>query len=316
MLPAGPPMQLSVGRGTLEVFVHPLRAGVAHSCTQAAALYTAQSVLDKLSPCCVTPGSRADGTLLYSMDPGTTGGDGGYTTTNDTSGLPADELEALLKQNFDYRCAPGATSTGELSKADLCRVQEALNASYQSVAATRRALSLLRTHPGALLLTCMLLHACQCGFFGSSRSSCAPCPPRSYYGNRAPYGLYIHTPWLTPGNIQAANNFLDYALGLNNTWVVTVRQVIAWMQASARLAAWAPACAVHPWMGPRPPSHCLSTMPAFQGLCSPRDGNPMALIVGCPAARPLPPPRPPVTKLALTVLRCRTRCPPARWTTG
>ncbi|KAL4444896.1 hypothetical protein ABPG77_003946 [Micractinium sp. CCAP 211/92] len=95
-----------------------------------------------------------NGTLLYSMDPGTTGGDGGYTTTNDTSGLPADELEALLKQNFDY----------------------------------------------------------------------------SYYGNRAPYGLYIHTPWLTPGNIQAANNFLAYALGLNNTWVVTVRQVIAWMQ--------------------------------------------------------------------------------------
>ncbi len=69
---------------------------------------------------------RADGTLLYSMDPGTTGGDGGYTTTNDTSGLPADELEALLKQNFDYRCAPGPKALASCPKLDSCRVQKKL----------------------------------------------------------------------------------------------------------------------------------------------------------------------------------------------
>lgn len=120
-----------------------------------------------------------NGTLLYSMDPGTTGGDGGYSST-DTAGLPADELEALLKQNFDY----------------------------------------------------------------------------SYYGNRAPYGLYIHTPWLTPDNIQAANNFLEYALGLNNTWVVTVRQVIEWMQDPV------PASEMDDWLTCRPVD--LSKAPGMQ----------------------------------------------------
>lgn len=63
----------------------------------------------------------ADGTLLYSMDPGTTGGDGGYSST-DTAGLPADELEALLKQNFDYRCARWGVA-GQNSTIDRCRVQ-------------------------------------------------------------------------------------------------------------------------------------------------------------------------------------------------
>lgn len=94
-----------------------------------------------------------NGSLLYSMDPGRDTQDGGYAA-QDVLGLPAAELEALLKANFDY----------------------------------------------------------------------------SYNGNRAPFGIYVHTPWFTEGNIQAANNFLKYALELNNTWVVTVRQVLEWMQ--------------------------------------------------------------------------------------
>ena len=52
----------------------------------------------------------------------------------------------------------------------------------------------------------------------------------SYNGNRSPYGVYVHTPWFTPDNVQAVNDFLSYALALPDVWVVTARQVIEWMQ--------------------------------------------------------------------------------------
>ena len=58
----------------------------------------------------------------------------------------------------------------------------------------------------------------------------------SYNGNRAPYGIYLHTPWFTPDNVQAVNDFLDAALALPDVWVVTARQVIEWMQ--VRLGGW------------------------------------------------------------------------------
>jgi hypothetical protein len=36
---------------------------------------------------------------------------------------------------------------------------------------------------------------------------------------------------ITNDSVQATNNFLDYALGLPDTYVVTIRQLIEWMQA-------------------------------------------------------------------------------------
>lgn len=145
-----------------------------------------------------------------------------------------------------------------------------------------------------------------------------PLPARSYYGNRAPYGLYIHTPWLTPDNIQAANNFLEYALGLNNTWVVTVRQVIEWMQASAHAC---PVCVggvgweVEGW-GPQR----WGLPPSFR-LPLPLPGVAVAATAPCAC---MPPPAllcsalPWVPEQSLGLMRhpCRTRCLPARWTTG
>lgn len=52
---------------------------------------------------------------------------------------------------------------------------------------------------------------------------------RSYQGNRAPFGLYIHSPWFTKGNIQATNQFLEYALSQPDTYAVTNRQLLQWM---------------------------------------------------------------------------------------
>lgn len=52
----------------------------------------------------------------------------------------------------------------------------------------------------------------------------------SYNGNRSPFGIYVHTPWATNQSIAATNDFLEWALKLPGTYVVTVRQVIEWMQ--------------------------------------------------------------------------------------
>ncbi|KAI7837264.1 hypothetical protein COHA_008878 [Chlorella ohadii] len=52
----------------------------------------------------------------------------------------------------------------------------------------------------------------------------------SYNGNRAPFGLYVHTPWFTKDTIEGTNRFLEYALQLDGVYAVTVRQVIEWLQ--------------------------------------------------------------------------------------
>jgi LysM repeat protein len=52
----------------------------------------------------------------------------------------------------------------------------------------------------------------------------------SYNGNRAPFGLYIHTPWFNKDTIEGTNRFLEYALQLEGVYAVTARQVIEWMQ--------------------------------------------------------------------------------------
>lgn len=69
------------------------------------------------------------------------------------------------------------------------------------------------------------------------RITAAPTHPlpmtRSYEGNRAPFGLYIHTPWFNKDTIEGTNRFLEYALELDGVYAMTVRQVIEWMQASS-----------------------------------------------------------------------------------
>lgn len=51
-----------------------------------------------------------------------------------------------------------------------------------------------------------------------------------YSGNRAPIGLYVHAPWATPTNQAAATKFFQYALGKGDVWIVTIHQLIQWMQ--------------------------------------------------------------------------------------
>lgn len=84
--------------------------------------------------------------------------------------------------------------------------------------------------PGAGAVPICIL-ACPPPTFPPIRPGC------SYNGNRAPFGLYVHTPWFTKDTIEGTNRFLEYALQLDGVYAVTVRQVIEWLQVgAARLA--------------------------------------------------------------------------------
>ncbi|KAL4421045.1 hypothetical protein ABPG77_007520 [Micractinium sp. CCAP 211/92] len=53
----------------------------------------------------------------------------------------------------------------------------------------------------------------------------------AYSGNRAPLPIFIHTPWLTSGtNLAGVKKFVGYALSKPNTYLVTIRQLLAWME--------------------------------------------------------------------------------------
>jgi hypothetical protein len=53
----------------------------------------------------------------------------------------------------------------------------------------------------------------------------------SYIGNRSPFGIHFHTPWLsTPGYVKVLNDFIQYASTLNDVRFVTISQFIAWMK--------------------------------------------------------------------------------------
>ncbi|KAL4853807.1 hypothetical protein ACK3TF_005288 [Chlorella vulgaris] len=54
---------------------------------------------------------------------------------------------------------------------------------------------------------------------------------RSYGGNRSPVGVYIHAAWLMDKTRNAEmNQFVNYALSHENTWFVTISEVIEWMK--------------------------------------------------------------------------------------
>lgn len=52
----------------------------------------------------------------------------------------------------------------------------------------------------------------------------------TYGGNRAPFPIYIHAPWLTPEHIAATKKFIQWALAKEDVYLVTMRQLTEWMR--------------------------------------------------------------------------------------
>lgn len=54
----------------------------------------------------------------------------------------------------------------------------------------------------------------------------------NYYGNRAPFGIWLHAAWflVEPGRIAWLNSFLSQILSLPDVWVVSGQDVIAYME--------------------------------------------------------------------------------------
>ncbi len=168
-----------------------------------------------------------------------------------------------------------------------------MNASYHPVAANKTGLvAAMHAAPCALLLTGMLVHADVC--CSSLTVTLRPLPaPQLLWQPRAVRPVHPHPlaharqhpgrqqlPGLCPGPEQHLGG--DCAPG---------HRVDAGECAPRGLGP----CAVHPQLGLRLPQplHCLPVC-LLQWLCSPGDGKPMGLPVECPAARPLPPLRPPL----------------------
>jgi len=54
---------------------------------------------------------------------------------------------------------------------------------------------------------------------------------RSYTGNRAPLGVYVHAAWLMdPTRADALTNFIRYAIQFENVFFATVSDVISWIK--------------------------------------------------------------------------------------
>lgn len=65
-----------------------------------------------------------------------------------------------------------------------------------------------------------------------------------YNGNRAPMGIFIHAAWLIadPTRADKLNQFLEYAMTKENVFLVTVNQVLEWMQNPVPAAEYSPNC--------------------------------------------------------------------------
>eukprot|EP00887_Chlorella_sp_A99_P001824 scaffold19.g1824.t1 len=66
----------------------------------------------------------------------------------------------------------------------------------------------------------------------------------SYNSNKAPFGIFIHAPWLTTDHIAAMNKFVDYALAKGDVWFnpVPKDKMAAWLQCGAAAPAAPAAC--------------------------------------------------------------------------
>ncbi|PRW60004.1 polysaccharide deacetylase [Chlorella sorokiniana] len=53
----------------------------------------------------------------------------------------------------------------------------------------------------------------------------------AYGGNRAPIPIFIHTPWLqNKEHLKGIQKFVDYALQQQDTYLVSIRQMLGWLQ--------------------------------------------------------------------------------------
>ena len=52
---------------------------------------------------------------------------------------------------------------------------------------------------------------------------------QAYAGNRAPFPLFLHSPWFTDENVKATRDFITYALGKGDVFFVTVQEMLQWM---------------------------------------------------------------------------------------
>lgn len=53
----------------------------------------------------------------------------------------------------------------------------------------------------------------------------------AYEGNRAPFPIFVHTPWLSESeHLKDLKRFVDYTRELPDVYFVTFRQLLAWMQ--------------------------------------------------------------------------------------
>jgi len=55
---------------------------------------------------------------------------------------------------------------------------------------------------------------------------------RHYNGNRSPFGIYIHSRWITddPTRIDSINNIIEKMLSYDDVWFVSVRDVVKYMK--------------------------------------------------------------------------------------
>ncbi|KAL4420271.1 hypothetical protein ABPG77_005611 [Micractinium sp. CCAP 211/92] len=111
----------------------------------------------------------------------------------------------------------------------------------------------------------------------------------TYAGNRAPFPIFVHSPYLSD-NLGDVQRFIEYAASKPNTYFVTMRQMLAWMTnpvplgqlTNARLGCGSP--------GGAPGGAGAAAKPALKPRPSPKPSHPP------PSPRPGPPPpspRPP-----------------------
>jgi LysM repeat protein len=155
------------------------------------------------------------GQLVAVMDPGQQAEGGLGYGANVTGGLSADALEELLRTNFDFRCVLAGWWQVGSGWAVRQVASAALSLGNASCTGTGKMRVAVRNRQ-----LCVAWHPI----------TQSPPPTCSYNGNRAPFGLYIHTPWFNKDTIEGTNRFLEYALQLEGVYAVTARQVIEWMQ--------------------------------------------------------------------------------------
>ena len=81
-----------------------------------------------------------------------------------------------------------------------------------------------------------------------------------YNGNRAPFGLYAHSAWFffpNQGRLEALEAFLDKILSMQDVYIVTQSQMLAWVRSPTPLSK---VKAFQPWQCPkRPAPRCSYT---------------------------------------------------------